>query len=221
MKTKISSSIIGLLFTFASVLTLTSRASAFSLVREDGSFNDSDKQVVGINDLSFEVAGEEKSFDVEFLVGSFNDVFGNTKDVSILEGNTPTFWNEENNARNAALAIINALGNEAFTSIEGDDVTSQLDAFFVPYEANLTNNFELKAFFDTPQTSEDSISNGSVLNLNSSLLFPFAKFKDSATPITIIVPNSSSIVVPESSSTITIFLLTGLGFLASPRNKNS
>ena len=166
MKNKILSSVVGF-FTLASVLTITSSASAFSLVRENGSVNDSDTRVVGINDLSIEIDNESKLFNIEFIVGSFNDVFGNTEDVSILEGDTP-IWNEEDNARNATLAIINALGNEAFTVGEGNDIISQLDAFFVPYEANPTNNLELQAFFDAPQTSEDSISTGSVLNLNSS-----------------------------------------------------
>lgn len=212
MKIKILSSIVGLSITFASVLTLTTRASAFSLVHEDGSFNDSNKQVVSINDLSFEVDGEEKLFDVEFLVGSFNDVFGNTEDVSTLEGDTPTFWNQEDNARNAALAIINALGSEAFTIGEANDVTSQLDSFFVPYEVNPTNNLELQAFYDAPQTSEDNISTGSVLNLNSALFFPFAKFRESATPV--VTP------VPEPSSTIAILLLVGSGLLASHSQKN-
>ena len=207
MKIKILNSIVGLSITFASVLTLTTRASAFSLVHEDGSFNDSNKQVVGINDLSFEVDGESKSFDVEFSVGSFNDVFGNTEDVSTLEGDTPTFWNQEDNARNAALAIINALGSEAFTIGEANDVTSQLDSFFVPYEANSTNNLELQTFYDAPQTSEDNISTGSVLNLNSALFFPFAKFEESATP------------VPETSFTTAILLLVGSGLLASFKYK--
>lgn len=203
MKTEILSSIVKLSFTLASVLILNTRASAFNLVHEDGSFNDSNKQVVGINDLNFEVDGESESFDINFLVGSFNDVFGNINDVTNLEGDTPTFWNQEDNARNATLAIINALEGEAFTIGEENDITSQLDSFFVPYEANLTNNLEIQTFYDAPQTSEDNISTGSVLNLNSTLFFPFAKFQESTTP------------VPESSSTIAIFLLTTLGLLAS------
>jgi hypothetical protein len=211
MKNKILSSIVGF-FTLASVLTFTTRASAFSLVHEDGSINDSNKQVVSINDLSFEVDGESKSFDVEFSVGSFNDVFGNTEDVTTLEGDTPTFWNQEDNARNAALAIINALGSEAFTISEANDMTSQLDSFFVPYQANSTNNLELQTFYDAPQTSEDNISTGSVLNLNSALFFPFAKFEESATPV--VTP------VPEPSSTIAILLLVGSGLLVSRSQEN-
>ena len=211
MKNKILSSVVGF-FTLASVLTITSSASAFSLVRENGSVNDSDTRVVGINDLSIEIDNESKLFNIEFIVGSFNDVFGNTEDVSILEGDTP-IWNEEDNARNATLAIINALGNEAFTVDEGNDITSQLDSFFVPYKANPTNNLELQAFFDAPQTSEDSISTGSVLNLNSSLFFPFAKFRESATPVTT--------AVPEPSTAIAIFLLAGSGLLTNRSKKDS
>ena len=212
MQNKILSSIAGFSISLISLLTLTSSALAFSLVRENDSVNDSDTPVVGINDLSFEVADESQSFDVEFLAGSFDDVFGNTGDVSILEGDTPTFWNEEDNARNATVAIIDALGDEEFTVGEGNDLTSQFDSFYVPYEENSTNNLELQAFYDAPQLSEDSISTGSVLNLNSSLFFPFAKFQESATPIT--TP------VPEPSSTIAMFLLASSGLLASRSKKD-
>lgn len=207
MKIKTLSSILGFSLTVASVLTLTSGASAFSLVHQDGSFNDPSKQVVGINDLSFAVDGAEKSFDVEFLVGSFNNVFGNTGDVSVLEGDTPTFWNQEDNARNATLAIINALGNEAFTSMTGNDFESRLDAFFVPFEVNSPSTSEVRTFFDNAQTSQDTISSGLILNLNSSLVFPFAKFQESSSPVT--TP------VPESSSTLAIFFLTGSAILAT------
>lgn len=212
MQNKILSSIVGFSISLASVLTLTSGASAFSLVRENGSVNDSDAKVIGINDLSFEVDGESKSFDIELLAGSFNEVFANTDDVTTLEGDTPTFWNEEDNARNATVAIIDALGDEAFTVGEENDLTSQFDSFYVPYEGNSTNNSELQAFYDAPQKSEDSITTGSVLNLNSSVFFPFAQFQESASPVT--TP------VPEPSSTIAIFLLAGSGLLASCSKKN-
>lgn len=213
MKSKILSSIIGLSATIASVLTLTPRTLAFSLVDEDGNFNNLDRQIVGIQDLSIEVNSEEQLFDVEFFVDSFNNAFNNIEDVSILEGDTPTFWNEENNARNATLAIIDALGNEAFTISEGNDIRSQLDSFFVPYAANSTDNSELQAFFDAPQLSEDSISTGSILNLNSSLFFPIAKFQESTTAVVT--------SVPEPLSTITVFFLTSMGLLASRSRKKS
>ncbi|MEM9542308.1 MAG: PEP-CTERM sorting domain-containing protein [Cyanobacteria bacterium P01_E01_bin.42] len=74
--------------------------------------------VIGIKDI--EIGG--KKYDVEFVRSSFNEAFGNEGDLTELENETPTFWDDRTGGQMAAEAIATVLGD-----------TSLGSSIFIPY----------------------------------------------------------------------------------------
>lgn len=102
-----------------------SSAEAFTLLYEDPSDT---QKVTGIEDLMID--GTE--YNVSFEFDTFSSVFGNTGDLIELEGKTPEFWENSSGARNAAQAIVDALGEDSYVSTTLSGGLS--DIVLVPYK---------------------------------------------------------------------------------------
>ncbi|MEM9539552.1 MAG: PEP-CTERM sorting domain-containing protein [Cyanobacteria bacterium P01_E01_bin.42] len=221
----ICQSMAGLAASAVLALGVAESASAHTLI-----FDESDPNLVtGIEGL--DIAGTE--YDVRFVFGSFNDVFGNTGDLSVLEGNTPAFWLDEVGADEAADAIATALGDMyGTTSVSTFDYVGLVDGFVVPfgvlnldlwvveYSMDLIaypdDDFVEEYWFqlDIPLSSDPWACDQYELGEGGDKLdCPWAVFFGD------VVDEEDGRTVPEPTSTIAILAVAGTGLLATRKRK--
>ncbi|MBP0018852.1 MAG: PEP-CTERM sorting domain-containing protein [Cyanobacteria bacterium SBLK] len=162
--------------------------------------------VTGIEDL--DVNG--MLYDVEFVFGSFDEVFlYNVGDLTELEGMTPMFWDDLDDGKAAAAAIMEALGphsNEIYCGLRCP--FNGFDVFRVPVGA--VHSTHLRSWGDNTVPLHNDILQPSDTHhrANQSL---YARFQ--------LADNPSLTSVPEPASTVALLAIAGTGFLTTRKRK--
>lgn len=140
-----------------------------------------------------------KLFDVVFKYDTFDNLYGNVGDLTDLEGNIPTFWDDESSAEEAATQIIAALGDDNEVGLLGWG-----DVFDVGY-GFLDDNFVMTMGDCCSGVKFDDLAN---FGVTQDTQWMWAQFSES---------NSTS--VPEPTGTVAILAIAGTGMLASRKKR--